>query len=62
MNASATRNHDMERIYMKLLQDTETSVYYLHNKLNRTEKQINQLRTPIKKINDPIEASVSQLL
>lgn len=53
MNTGTTRNHDIERIYMKLLQDTETSVYYLHNKLNRTERQINKLRAPIKKINDP---------
>lgn len=53
MNTNATRNHDIERIYMKLLQDTETSVYYLHNKLNRTERQINKLSAPIKKINDP---------
>lgn len=47
------RNHDIERIYMKLLQETETSVYYLHNKLEQTGRRIRQLNTPIKKINDP---------
>ena len=53
MNTSLVRNHDIERIYMKLLQQTETSVYYLHNKLEHTERRIRQLNTPIKKINDP---------
>lgn len=58
MNTGLERNHDIERIYMKLLQETETSVYYLRNKLDQTEKRIRQLNTPIKKINNPSKPQI----
>lgn len=53
MNTDLTKNQDMERIYMQLLRDTETSIYYLRNKFNQTERQINRLNSPIKKIKEP---------
>lgn len=59
MNTGLVRNHDIEKIYMKLLQETETSAYYLHNKLEQTEKRIRQLNTPIKKINNPSKPEFS---
>ena len=53
MTTSLTRNHDVERIYVKSLQETESSVYYLHNMLEQTKRRIRKLHTPIEKIADP---------